>query len=139
MNGDCCLKLLQETLLPTSRSFAIRKGLRWIQDGALAHCTTAVKKFLLKKFRGRMISRGTDVAWPAHSPDLSPLDSHYWALAQRQVYAAKPSIVGEFTNVVKQYSAGCSGEVLKNDALNILRRVRVCVQQSGGHFQHLLR
>ena len=77
VNGDCYLKLLQETILPTFRLFATRKGLWWIKIGAPAHCTTAAKEFILKMFRGRVISRGTDVARPAHSPDLNPPDFHY--------------------------------------------------------------
>ena len=45
-----------------------------MQGGAPAHCTTAAKEFLLYKFAGRVISRGTQIAWPAYSPDLNPLD-----------------------------------------------------------------
>ena len=65
----------------------------------------------------------------AYSPDLNPLDFNFLALAQRQFYAAKSSTVDELINVVKQYSAECSEEVLKNVALNVLRRARVFVQQ----------
>ena len=77
MKGESYLKLLQETILPTFSSFAIRKGLWWLQDGAPVYCTTAAKEILLKKFRSRVNSRRTDVAWPAYSPDLNPLDFHY--------------------------------------------------------------
>ena len=44
----------------------------WMQDGAPAHCTTQAKFFLVEKFRGRVISRGTEIGWPVHSPDLKP-------------------------------------------------------------------
>ena len=138
VNGDCYLKLLQENVWPTFRPHATRQGLWWMQDGAPAHCTTAAKKFLVDKFRSRVISRGTDIAWPAHSPDLNPLDFHFWALAQRQVYATKPSTVDELIDIVKQYAAECREDVLKNVALNVLKRARVCLEQRGGHFQHLL-
>ena len=63
----------------------------------------------------------------AYSQDFNPLDFNFWAFAERQVYAAKPSAVDELINVVKQYSTKCSEEILKNDALNVLRRARVCV------------
>ena len=55
-----------------------------------------------------MISRGTDIAWPDHSLDFNPLDFHFWALAQRQVYASNPSTIDEVIDIVKQYAAGCS-------------------------------
>ena len=50
---------------------------------------------------------------------------------RQQAYAAKSSTVVEPINVAKEYSAECSEEVLKNVALNVLRRVSVCVQQCG--------
>ena len=77
VNGDYYLKVLQESIWPTFISFETREGFWWVQDGAPAHCTTAAKEFILKMFRGRVISRGTDVARPAHSPDLNPPDFHY--------------------------------------------------------------
>ena len=73
-----------------------------------------------------MISRGT-LAWPAHSPYLNPLDFAFLALAQRKVYATKPSTVDEFIDVVKQYAAECQEDVLKNVAINVLKRVSVCL------------
>ena len=50
VNGDCYLKLLQETIWLIFLSFATRKGLWWMQDGAPAHCTTAAKELLMKSF-----------------------------------------------------------------------------------------
>ena len=49
----------------------------WIQqDGAAPHCSTECLAFLSEKFPGRIISRRMEHFWPAHSPDLSPLD--FW-------------------------------------------------------------
>ena len=110
-----------------------------MQDGAPAHCTAAAKEFLLDKFRGRVFSRETEIAWPAHSPDLNPLNFQYWALAQRQVYAVKPSTIEELIDIVKEYSASCSEDILKSVALNVVNRAGFCVQQRGGHFQHIVR
>ena len=62
VNGSCYLSLLKEVVWPTFRSSATRKSLWWMQDGAPAHCTNDAKEFLLEKFRGRVISRGTDIA-----------------------------------------------------------------------------
>ena len=41
-------------------------------------------------------------------------------------------------DIVKQYAAECGEDVLKNIALNGLKRAKVCLEQRGGHFQHLL-
>ena len=95
LNGSCYLNLLKEVVRPTFHSFTTRKSLWWIQDGASAHCTNDAKEFILEKFRGRVISRRTDIAWPAHSPDINPLDFHFWTLAQRHVHASNPSTIDE--------------------------------------------
>ena len=93
VNGSCYLNLLNEVVWPTFRSSATQKSLWWMQDGAPAHCTKDAKEFLLEKFRGKVISRGIDIAWPAHSPDINQLDFHFWVLAQRQVYASNPLLL----------------------------------------------
>ena len=93
VNGDCYLNLLQENVWPTFRSCATRQGLWWMQDGAPAYCNTAAKEFLLNKFGGRVISRGTQIACPAHSPDMTPLDFYYCSLAQKKVHSVKPTTV----------------------------------------------
>ena len=72
VNGNIYLQLLKEVAWPTVRSTATRRSFWWMQDGAPAHCTSSAKEFLLKKFQGCVISRGTPIAWPAHSPDLNP-------------------------------------------------------------------
>ena len=108
-----------------------------MQDDALVYCTTETKNFLDQKFRGRVISRGTDNAWPAHSPDLNPLDFYFWAVAQRRVYKAKPSTIAELINVLKQFASEISKEELENVALVVLDRARLCLQVNGGHFQQL--
>ena len=74
VNGSCYLALLKEVVWPVFRTTATRKRIRWMQGGAPPHCTNDVKNFLLENFQGCVISRGTNVIWPAHLPDLNPLD-----------------------------------------------------------------
>ena len=89
VNGDCYLNFLQENI-----SCSTKQGLWWMQDGAPTYCTTAAKELLLNKFVGTAIGRGTQIVWPAHSPDLNSLGFYYWALAQK-VYSANPTTVDE--------------------------------------------
>ena len=49
------------------------------------HCTTSAKEFLIEKFQGRVISQGSPITWSAHSPDLNPLDLHFWGEAQQDI------------------------------------------------------
>lgn len=47
----------------------------WLQhDGAPAHYSLDVRRYLNQTFGERWIGRGAPVAWPPRSPDLTPLD-----------------------------------------------------------------
>ena len=138
VNGSCYLTLLRDSVWPKLRYSATRRGLWWMQDGAPSHCTTVAKEFLKDKFQGRVISRGTEIPWPAHSPDLNPLDFHFWAAAQKQVYSVKPASIGSLVECVKEFAEGYSENTIRNVCNTVLKRARLCLQAGGGHFQHLL-
>lgn len=138
VNGLRYLSLLQDTIWPAFRSTATRHGLWWMQDGAPPHCTTAAKEFLLDKFHGRVISRGTDIIWPAHSPDLNPLDFHFWAVAQKEVYSQKPESIDSLIECVRGFAESYNEDTIRRVAGNVLKRARLCLRADGGHFQHLL-
>lgn len=138
VTGASYMELLKDTVWPTFRSTATRQQLWWMQDGAPPHCTNDAKAFLLEKFHGRVISRGTDRIWPAHSPDINPLDFHFWSAAQRQVYQQKPQNIEELVQCVRDFAASYDQRIIKKVAANVLKRVRLCLQAGGGHFQHLL-
>ena len=66
-----------------------------MQDGAPLHCTDIAKSLLTEKFRGRIISRGSELIWLAHNQDLDPFDFDFWAAAQRQANMQKPESIQE--------------------------------------------
>ena len=105
-----------------------------MQDGTLVHCTTKAKKFLAEKFRDTVISRGTDNAWPSHSPGLEQLYFYFWIVAQRIVYETKPSAIAELINVMEQFVFESNKEVLENIALDVLDWATLCLQINGGNF-----
>ena len=49
------------------------------------------------------------------------------ALAQRLTYASNPFTIDEVIDIVKQYAAGCSEDVLKRVTLNVLNRAKLCL------------
>ena len=89
-------------------------------------------------FRGRVISRGTDRAWPAHSQDLNPLDFHFWSAAQRQVYRSKPDNIDGLVQVVRDFAATYDQTTIKKVSANVLKRARLCLRADGGHFIYLV-
>jgi hypothetical protein len=138
VNGVSYLSLLQDIAWPRLRHSATRSTLWWMQDGAPPHCTNAALEFLNDKFRGRVISRRTENPWPAHSPDLNPLDFHFWAAAQNQVYKEKTDSIDSLVRCVTNFAEGYSQETIKKVCKNVMKRATFCLQAGGDHFQHLL-
>ena len=109
-----------------------------MQDGAPPHCPNAAKKFLLNKFKWPVISRGTAVSWPVHTPDLNPLDFHFWGEAKQQVYCEQPQNIEELIECVKKFAAAYGSSTIRRVAENVVKRAKLCVDANGGHFQHLI-
>ena len=103
VNGVSHVRLLQDIFWPRLRYSATRSSLWWMQDGAPPHCTNTALEFVTEKFRGRVISRRTENSWPAHSPDLTPLDFHFWAAAQTWVYIENQISLSLSYNVSKPW------------------------------------
>ena len=110
-----------------------------MQDGAPPHCTTVAKQFLLDKFHGRVISRGTDIIWPAHSPDLNPLDFHFWAAAQKEVYSQKPETIDSLIECVGSFAESCNEDIIRRVRGNVLKRARPCLRADIGPFSTYFR
>jgi hypothetical protein len=138
VNGPCYLSMLQDSVWPKLRHRVTRSSWWWMQDGAPAHCTQPVLSFLNEKFGSRIISRRTDIPWPAHSPDLNVLDFHFWAMAQRRVFAVKPETVDALITCIKDFAENYSVEALRKACASVRKRARFCLDVEGGHFQHLL-
>jgi hypothetical protein len=58
------------------------------QDGATAHTTRASMSVLREMFPQNVISRGGDVPWPAHSPDLSAYDYFLRGYLKSRVFSS---------------------------------------------------
>ena len=50
----------------------------------------------------------------------------------------KPKGRDEIIRVVNEYAASLSEELIRSMTNNIIKRARLCVDQNGGHFEHLL-
>ena len=92
VNGEIYANVLQNIVWQPLRSKITRKQY-WIQqDGAPCHCTSANLKFLESKFHERVISRRSSFPWPAHSPDLSPLNYWLWNQLEQEVFSKNQTI-----------------------------------------------
>ena len=88
LNGAAFLEFLQNTLplIMEEISHAIRREMWFQNDGAPAHFSLQVRAHLIRVYREKWIGRGVPVAWPARSPDPTPLDFSLWGHVKSLVY-----------------------------------------------------
>ena len=67
------------------KSKASRNGYFFMQDGTPPHCTNVALQLLTEIFKGRVISRRSEIIWPAHSPDLNYLNFWFWGYVESQL------------------------------------------------------
>ena len=87
------------------------------------------------KYKDEVISRRAETQWPAHSPDLSPLDYWFWSVMQSAVYKMKPKDLQELQNVVNNAASQIDEEEIRRSIANFSIRAQKCHQNKGGHFE----
>ena len=115
----------------------------WQQDGASCHTAKKTLAFLKGIFKDRIISRFAKIEgmpeWSANSPDFNPLDFCFWGLAMAEVWKQKPKTIPALKKVVEDFFNNLGPDFVKKCVLNIRKRAQLCVQEQGGHFEHLLK
>lgn len=124
--------LLEDVDLETRRTM-------WFQhDGCPAHFGLDVRNWLNNEYPNRWIGRGSNVlAWPARSPDLTPLDFFLWGTLKDKVYSkpvhSREELLLRITAASEEMKANF---VNLNDQIRL--RLNVCAQNGGSHFENLI-
>jgi len=72
------------------------------KDGTTPHCSNASLEYLNSYFRGdKLIFRDADHPWPAHSPDLAPLDYILWGSLNDRVCSNNPQTSDALKNNIR--------------------------------------
>lgn len=79
-----------------------RRNMWFQQDGAPAHFHRAVRDFLHDRFGNHWIGRGGPIAWPARSPDLTPLDFFLWGYVKQEVYKERTTTVEDMKERIRK-------------------------------------
>ena len=103
------------------------------QDGATCH-TSNESMTEIESFDDRIILKAS---WPLRSPHLSPPDFFLWGALKGKAYAKKPRTIQEPENNIRREIAAISKDVLQATFANMKRRVQLCLDSGGEHFQHL--
>ncbi|GFW22272.1 uncharacterized protein TNCV_1430261 [Trichonephila clavipes] len=106
-------------------------------ERAPADFSIDVRAHLQATFPGSWIGRGGPIAWPARSPDLSPLDFFLWGFLKGLVYetpvATPEDLVGRIIE-----AAGCVRDtpgIFEKVRCSMQRRCQACLDASGKNFE----
>ena len=91
------------------------------------------------QFGSHVISRFTDIPWPAHSPDIALNDYYLWGVALKEIRRVKPVGIDGVKDLVSTYLCSLPPDEVRRAAENLLVRCRACVDMEGGHFEHVLK
>ncbi|KAJ8937998.1 hypothetical protein NQ318_015495 [Aromia moschata] len=121
---------------------ALCNQMYFMHDGAPPHFAWIVREYLNEQFPGRWIGRGNDapISWPPRAPDLNPYDIFIWGDLKQKVYSVcienEEQLWNSIQNAVQELQ---NEETLRRVHFNFLRRIDFCINENGGHFEHLIK
>ena len=111
----------------------------FMQDGARPHSLNAARQFLSLKFETRTIGDRLNTPWPARSPDLTPCDFFLCGWIKDNIYKTMPIINRQhLKDVATDVISSIVLAFCQNACRSIKNILEKCLQQNGGHFEHLL-
>lgn len=139
LNGNDFLEFLENDFagLLENLPLAVRRNMWFQMDGAPPHHARNVRNFLDVHFENRWIGRDGPIHWPARSPDLTPLDFFFWGRIKDLVYATPPVDDDDLLQRIINACQTVDQDMLSRVTNHVEHRARLCVQQEGGHFEHL--
>ncbi|XP_031333083.1 uncharacterized protein LOC116163333 [Photinus pyralis] len=123
-----------DTFLNQLHDDEIREGY-FQQDGATAHTARATLQYLEQFYDNRLISKGL---WPPRSPDLTPLDFFLFPTLKNNVFRNRLHTLDELRAAIIEELERISPETLEKVFDNMKRRVELCREHNGGHFEQFL-
>ena len=91
---------------------------------------------MLEDFFGdRFISKNL---WPPRYPDLTIPDFFLREYLKDKVFEGNPQTIGNLKISVIQRIQEITPSMLKHVSKNMRKQVQLCLQERGGHFEHLL-
>lgn len=138
VDGPSYLQMLEQNVVPALIQLGFAPDQVIFQhDGAPAHFTLVVRDYLDDTFEA-WIGRGGDIAWPARSPDLNPLDFFLWGHLKHEVYLEPPEDIDNLWQKINGAFESISPNMLINVRNNFIRRIDLSIVEQGGHIEQLL-
>ena len=142
LNGQRYTTFLREVLpgLLENVLLGIPRNMWFQHDGAPAHSDRNACQHLHETFGNRWIGRNGPTAWPARSPDLTPMDFFLWGHIKTLVYETPVETEIELIGRI----VAAAGDIAENHQMmsrvqqSFQRRCQVCIDAGGRHFELLL-
>jgi hypothetical protein len=139
VSGITFLDMLEQFAIPQLQSDGLLESCYFQLDGAPPHFHHSVRESLDKFFPARWIGRNGPLPWPPRSPDLTPLDYFLWGYVKGQVYKSpRPQTVQELRDRIEIAIKNVTPIMLQKTWENLNKRLNLCVDVEGGHFENLL-
>jgi len=118
----------------------IRENLFFQQDGAPAHNSIVVRQYLNTTFGNRWMGTYGPIAWPARSPDLTPLDFFLWGHIKTVVYADPPTNLQHLKQKITETCTQLTNQqIMAATHDEVIRRLEGCLQNNGQNFEQFIR
>lgn len=141
LNSAQYLQLLENEidLLLDELPLRIMMNAVWQQDGAPIHNSNRVTNFLSERYP-LWIGKSGQIRWPPRSPDLTPLDYFLWGHLKNKVYKDRPQNIEELKVKIRDEInlINNNPSIIRKCRNNLVKRIRLCLQQNGNVFEHLL-
>lgn len=144
LNGEAYEDFLRNSLFNLMEDVPLetRRQLIFKHDGCPAHFRVTVRQYLNDLYPNRWIGRGGPIAWPARSPDLTPLDFFVWGRMKTLVYYDNrpvPNII-ELRRRIIDAAAQIQMEINNTRIVKseVIKRARICLRNQGRHFENEL-
>lgn len=105
------------------------------QDGAPPHVAHDTLRYLEEFFGDRLISRDR---WPSRSPDLTPLDFYLFGYLKNKIHQNRLHNLEQLQAAIEHEIHNIDQNQLHRLFDNIKRRINLCLEANGGHFEHTL-
>ena len=138
VNGAQYCEMLEDYVIPQLAEMEVLDDAIWMQDGVPVHTKRVVTDLLRREFgNNRVISRRFPLAWPAHSPILTPCD-FLWGYLKSLVYRQPPRTMLELRQSIANAVRSIPPELLRKAVCHNVDRMQLITDNSGGHIEQLL-
>jgi len=125
--------LLNQHLLPTIKH--VSGGyFTFQQDSAPAHRARETIDLLSREAPDFISPQ----LWPPNSPDLNPVDYQIWSVLEERVYRTRIRDVDHLTTRLIEEWRLFDQQIIDRAIKQWRSRLRACVREQGGHFEHQL-